>query len=265
MLLLLHGSGKTAVLVERIIHKILYENVNIDELLVVTFTNAAASEMRQRILDAIYNYLEEHPEDIKMQEQIVRMAKSNICTIHSFCLDVIRNYFYEIGISPNIRIGNQSEMELLQRQVLEDIFEEKYEKEEESFLLLIDTYTNYRGDDPLKELILNIVKTIRSNPFPEEWLFEAVEDFHTEGISEDFGTSKWGKILLQEIKEELEVCLLELELIKIQLSKFLELDKFTKTIEHDIQMLNQMKRHLNCWDEAYEMATTMKWETWPRD
>ncbi len=239
--------------------------MNIDELLVVTFTNAAASEMRQRILDAIYNYLEEHPEDTKMQEQIVRMAKSNICTIHSFCLDVIRNYFYEIGISPNIRIGNQSEMELLQRQVLEDIFEEKYEKEEESFLLLIDTYTNYRGDDQLKELILNIVKTIRSNPFPEEWLFEAVEDFYTEGISEDFGTSKWGKILLQEIKEELEVCLLELELIKIQLSKFLELDKFTKTIEHDIQMLNQMKRHLNCWDEAYEMATTMKWETWPRD
>jgi ATP-dependent helicase/nuclease subunit A len=150
------GSGKTAVLVERIIHKILNENVNIDELLVVTFTNAAASEMRQRILDAIYEYLDEHPDDKRMQEQIVKMAKANICTIHSFCLDVIRNNFYEIGISPNIRIGNQSEVELLKLQVLEDLFEEKYEQEDKDFLMLIDAYTDYRGDEPLKELLLKI-------------------------------------------------------------------------------------------------------------
>ena len=148
------GSGKTAVLVERIIHKIIEEDVNIDELLVVTFTNAAASEMRQRILDAIYAYLEKHPENTKMQEQIMKMARANICTIHSFCLDVIRNHFYEIGISPNIRIGKPNEMELLKRQVLEALFEEKYEKEDEEFLQLIDTYTNYRGDEPLKELLL---------------------------------------------------------------------------------------------------------------
>ena len=119
---------------------ILEENVNIDELLVVTFTNAAASEMRGRILDAIYEYLDEYPEDVRMREQIVKMAKANICTIHSFCLDVIRNHFYEIGISPNIRIGKQSEIELLRRQVLEDLFEEKYENEDKEFLLLIDTY-----------------------------------------------------------------------------------------------------------------------------
>ena len=110
-----HGSGKTAVLVERIIHKIVEEKIDIDELLVVTFTNAAASETRQRILDAIYLYLEEHPEDKRMQKQILLLSKSHICTIHSFCLDVIKNHFYEIGISPNIRIGDQTEVELLKQ------------------------------------------------------------------------------------------------------------------------------------------------------
>lgn len=259
------GSGKTAVLVERIIHKILEEDVNIDELLVVTFTNAAASEMRQRILDAIYSYLEQHPENAKMQEQIMKMAKANICTIHSFCLDVIRNHFYEIGISPNIRIGKPNEMELLKRQILEDLFEEKYEKEDEEFLLLVDTYTNYRGDEPLKELVLRMLRNMNSNPFPEEWLLSAVEDFKSCKEIKDFGQTKWGKILLEEIQEELQMCLLELENIHSGLTKFYELDKFTKTIKQDISNLEQIRTNLNSWDKAYDMANMIKWETWPRD
>lgn len=243
---------------------ILEENVNIDELLVVTFTNAAASEMRGRILDAIYEYLDEHPEDVRMREQIVKMAKANICTIHSFCLDVIRNHFYEIGISPNIRIGQQSEMELLKRQVLEDLFEEKYENEDKEFLLLIDTYASYKGDDNLKELILNIIRNISSNPFPEEWLQNAVEEFN---IKEDIGfeKTKWGGIICNEAKEEIEMCILELENIEKELAKFYELDKFRKTIQDDIYKLEELKDSLNIWDNVVEIANTMKWETWPRD
>ena len=243
---------------------ILEENVNIDELLVVTFTNAAASEMRGRILDAIYEYLDEHPEDVRMREQIVNMAKANICTIHSFCLDVIRNHFYEIGISPNIRIGQQSEMELLRRQVLEDLFEEKYENEDKEFLLLIDTYASYKGDDNLKELILNIIRNISSNPFPEEWLQNAVEEFK---LKEDIGfeKTKWGGIICNEAKEEIEMCILELENIEKELAKFYELDKFRKTIQNDIYKLEELKDSLNIWDNVVEIANTMKWETWPRD
>lgn len=243
---------------------ILEENVNIDELLVVTFTNAAASEMRGRILDAIYEYLDEHPEDVRMREQIVKMAKANICTIHSFCLDVIRNHFYEIGISPNIRIGQQSEMELLRRQVLEDLFEEKYENEDKEFLLLIDTYASYKGDDNLKELILNIIRNISSNPFPEEWLQNAVEEFN---LKEDIGfeKTKWGGIICNEAKEEIEMCILELENIEKELAKFYELDKFRKTIKNDIYKLEELKHSLNIWDNVVKIANTMKWETWPRD
>ena len=98
------GSGKTAVLVERIINKVINDNIDIDKLLVVTFTNAAASEMRERILDAIYKKLEENPDSVNLQRQITLLNKASISTIHSFCLDVIRNNFYEIDISANFKM-----------------------------------------------------------------------------------------------------------------------------------------------------------------
>jgi ATP-dependent helicase/nuclease subunit A len=259
------GSGKTAVLVERIIHKILNENVNIDELLVVTFTNAAASEMRQRILDAIYEYLDEHPDDKRMQEQIVKMAKANICTIHSFCLDVIRNNFYEIGISPNIRIGNQSEVELLKLQVLEDLFEEKYEQEDKDFLMLIDAYTDYRGDEPLKELLLKITKDIGSNPFPEEWLNTAVQEFNIKDDTLDFSNTKWGQILLKEFNEETQMDIQELKSISNELKKYPELEKCSKIINGDIYMLEPLEKKDLTWDEVYNKANNIKWESWPKE
>lgn len=148
-------------MVERIINKIVNEKIDIDKILVVTFTNAAASEMRGRIMEAIYKYLDENPEDEHMQRQVILMGKSNICTIHSFCLEVIKNNFYEINVSPNFRIGDQTEIDLLKQDVLEDIFDEKYESENEEFINLINTYTNYRKDEELKDLILKIYRFIR--------------------------------------------------------------------------------------------------------
>ena len=118
------GSGKTAVLVERIINKIINENIDIDKLLVVTFTNASASEMRERVLNAIYKKMEENPENEKLQKQITLLNKSSICTIDSFCLDVVKNNFFEIDISPNFRIGDNTEIEILKQDVIEEIFEE---------------------------------------------------------------------------------------------------------------------------------------------
>ena len=132
------GSGKTAVLVERIINKVINEKIDIDKILVVTFTNAAASEMRQRILEAIYKKIDENPKDIHLQRQINLLNKSSICTIHSFCLDVIKNYFYEIDVSANFRIGDTAEIELLKEDVLEELFEEKYLNNDKEFIKLIN-------------------------------------------------------------------------------------------------------------------------------
>ncbi len=260
-----HGSGKTAVLVERIIHKIVEEKIDIDELLVVTFTNAAASETRQRILDAIYLYLEEHPEDKRMQKQILLLSKSHICTIHSFCLDVIKNYFYEIGISPNIRIGDQTEVELLKQEVLEELFYEKYENEDKEFIKLVETYSDYKGDEPLKEILLKIVRTICSNPFPKEWLEQMVEEFKPNNTKKDFIETKCGQVLKKEIQEQIIACKLELKAIKNRLAKFPELDKFENTINYDIEEFENMQKCITTWDEIYNLANQFKWQTWPRD
>ena len=149
--------------------------MDIDKILVVTFTNAAASEMRERILDAIYKKIEESPDDANLQKQVILLNKASICTIDSFCLDVIKNNFYEIDVSANTRIADGTEILLLKQEVLDDIFEEKYIENDKDFLDLIDTYTKYNRDEDLKDLILNIYTYIQASPFPEEWLEEKVK------------------------------------------------------------------------------------------
>ena len=169
------GSGKTTVLVERIIRKIINDKVDIDKILVVTFTNAAAAEMREKILEAIYKKIDENPDDKTLQRQVNLLNKSSICTIDSFCLDVIKNNFYEIDVSANTRVADGTEITLLKQEVLDDIFEEKYINGDKDFLNLIDIYTKYNKDEDLQNLILKIYNYIQTNPFPEEWLEEKIE------------------------------------------------------------------------------------------
>ena len=258
------GSGKTAVLVERIINKIINENIDIDKLLVVTFTNAAASEMRERVLNAIYEKLEDDPENKNLQRQITLLNKASICTIDSFCLDVVRNYFYELeNVSPNFRIGDTTEIELLKQEVIEELFEKKYEEENEDFTKLINTYTSYRDDTPLKEIILKIYNYIQSNPFPEKWLNEKIEMFNLTTYN-DFSNTIWGEELLKEIEEELIDDITTLQDIEENLSYDPELDKFQQTIRSDIDMLQALKNNLDNWDKAYEISQNISFITWPR-
>jgi ATP-dependent helicase/nuclease subunit A len=265
------GSGKTAVLVERIIHKIIDEKMDIDKMLVVTFTNAAASEMRERILDAIYKKIEENPEDIHMQRQITLLNKASICTIHSFCLDVIRNYFYEINIPANFQIGSSAEMELLKQETLEELLEEKYIKKDENFLKLIDTYASYRGDENLKDLILKIDSQIQSSPFPKDWLEEKVEMFNLKDkLEQDFSQTIWGKILLKELKEELTEAILKLEKIEANLRKYIELEKYANVILSDINEIEKIinvinRKDENAWNQIYEATKIKDFAKWPID
>lgn len=226
------GSGKTAVLVERIINKILKDKIDIDKILVVTFTNAAASEMRERILIAIDKKIEEEPENTFLQRQIILLSKANICTIHAFCLEVIRNNFYELDIPANIRIADSSEIELLKQDVIEDLFEEKYLNQDEGFIKLINTYTGYRDDDSLKEIILSLYKYIQSDPFPKDWIKEKVEMYKPNNNIEDFAQTPWGEILLKKFSDEVEDGILKLKNIEKEMLKFDELEKFTKVIRN---------------------------------
>ena len=261
-----HGSGKTAVLVERIIQKIIKDKIDIDKLLVVTFTNAAASEMRERVLEAIYKKLDENPNDSTLKKQILLLGKSNISTIHSFCLDIIKNNFFEVDLPNNFRIGNEEEIELLKQEVLEDLFEKLYEEENENFIELVNTYTDYRGDEQLKDIIFKIYRFIQSAPFPEEWLEEKVNEFKTSNDDKDFSKTNWGKILIKNIQEELMFCINSLKIVKEKTDKHVELEKYSLTLADDIKMLRDMYDETEKdWDSSVVKANEMRFKSWPSD
>ena len=218
--------------------------------------------MRERILDAIYKKLEENPESVNLQRQINLLNKANICTIHSFCLDVIRNNFYEIDIPSNFRIGDTTEIEMIKNDVIDEIFEEKYMENDEGFIKLIETYTDYRGDEKLQDIILGIYKYIQSNPFPEKWLEEKIEDFNID-TNEDFSNTIWGKIILQHLKDEINSMVIKLEKIRNDTLKFYELEKFSSVLQEDINNLKSI--NLSNWDIAYENMNSLSWTKWPVD
>lgn len=240
-------------MVERIIQKIIKDNVDIDKLLVVTFTNAAASEMRERVLDAIYKKLDEEPENFNLQKQINLISKANISTIHSFCLEVIRNNFFKIDVSPNFRIGNDEEMILMKQEVLDELFEEKYEEENEKFLKLVDTYCEYRDDDKLQNLVSKIYSFASSAAFPEEWLKEKLEELNIDLSAEkDFSETIWGKIIINELKEttkNVKDCIkAALEITKDEE----DLKEWTIGLEKSYENLRELNDLLSSsWDEAY--------------
>ena len=229
----------------------------------MTFTNAAASEMRERILNAIYKKIEEEPTNLRLQKQITLLNKSNICTIHSFCLDVIRNNFYEINISPNFRIGDTAEIELLKEEVLDELFEDLYLKEDEGFLKLLEIYTSYKDDEPLKDIVKSIYNFIQSAPFPEKWLAEKVKLFDIDIENTDFAETVWGKIILNNYKECIEENILGLKKIKKELEAENELEKFSQAIRLDIENLESLLVNLNSWDKSYELAKTFSFVRWP--
>ena len=252
-------------LVERIINKIINQKIDIDKLLIVTFTNAAAAEMRQRILEALYAKIEENPENENLQRQIILLNKANISTIHAFCLEVIKNYFYEINISSNFRIGDTQEIELLKQETLEEVFENLYEENSEDFINLVNTYGGYRDDIDLKELVLKIYNYSQSMPFPEEWINEAIEKFNLKDkIDQDFANTEWGQILVEYFKQEIISCIDELEKINEKLKYELELEKYYSVILEDIQNLKVLLKEENTWDDLYSNLSVLKFATWPR-
>ena len=198
------GSGKTAVLVERIIKMITDENnpIDIDKLLVVTFTNAAASEMRERVGDAIGKALDDNPENTHLQNQLVLLNKASITTIHSFCLEVIKSNFHKINLDPNFRIGDTTECNILKSEALEDVFEELYKERDQGFLNLVESYAEKRGDNELQNIILSIYSFAMASPYPNEWLIKSAEDFN---IDDDFRfeNSAWAKSILDTVRIEI--------------------------------------------------------------
>ena len=173
------GSGKTAVLVERIITMLTEEKnpISVDSLLIVTFTEAAAAEMKERIRGAIEKKLRECPDNEHLKQQATLIHNAQITTIHSFCLSVIRDHFHAIDIDPAFRIAEEGELKLLRQAVLDELLEDKYEEGESEFLDFVTAYGNGRSDKKIEELILNIYEFSRSYPDARGWLDHCVSAY----------------------------------------------------------------------------------------
>ena len=164
------GSGKTAVLVEHIIRKITAEDgTDVDRMVVVTFTKAAAAEMKQRIREALDAMLQENPGNERLIRQMTLIHNAPITTIDSFCLNIVRNYFTDIELDPGFRIADEGEMKLLENDIMEEMLEEYYASENQVFFDFVDAYGTGRDDTKIVDIILKLYRFARSYPWPEEW------------------------------------------------------------------------------------------------
>ncbi|WP_053361836.1 helicase-exonuclease AddAB subunit AddA [Bacillus sp. FJAT-27251] len=250
------GSGKTAVLVERIIKKIISEDapLDVDELLVVTFTNASAAEMRHRIGEALEKAIDSQPGSAHLRKQLSLLNRASISTLHSFCLEVIRKYYYLIDVDPGFRIADETEGQLLRDEVIDELFEEEYgRKDNLSFFRLVDTFTNDRSDEALKDIILELYDFSRSNPSPEGYL---------DSIASMYDTASYASIddlpFIQSLKLDLE---LQLQGAKRLLEQGLELTKLpngpapraANFLEDLVLVESLISAQQESWTALYEM------------
>lgn len=172
------GSGKTAVLVERIVNKITKEDgIDIDKLVVVTYTKAAAAEMKARIRNRLDDMLDKNESDVNLVRQIALVNNAQITTIDSFCLWIIKNHFSEINLDPGFHTADNGEITLLENDVMKDMLEEYYKKGEEDFINFVDAYGTGRSDANIEEIIKKLYGLARSNPWPQEWYEQALKTY----------------------------------------------------------------------------------------
>lgn len=233
------GSGKTTVLVERIIKLILNENEDIDKFLIVTFTNAAASGMRQKIHKALIKEMKVSDNKEHLSRQLNLLSRSHISTIHAFCIDVVRKNFHIIGIDPNFRIGDVNEVDILLQESIDEVLESYYAKRHPNFIQLVECFTGNRGDSELNEIIKDIYKFILSFPDPLPWLEEKIEML---SMSEyELENSIWVK----SVKNNLELLLEGAEEVLNSAVKLCNEDDgplpYSEAIEADLRNIQRLK------------------------
>lgn len=188
------GSGKTTVLVERVIRRLTDEQnpVDADRLLVVTFTKAAAAEMKQRISVELSKKMAADPQNRRLQRQQMLLPRAHISTVHGFCSSLLRENFHLLGISPQFTIAEDGDMAVLRQEALNEIMEEAYTKEDEGFTRLNALLSNGKNDKGLCDTVLRLYGFIQSHPFPDEWLNKQ-EEWYT--VNTSINDTPWGKTI----------------------------------------------------------------------
>lgn len=205
------GSGKTAVLVERIVELVSgsgcdsAQAVDIDRLLIVTFTNAAAAQMRERVTKALSDRVEAEPDNEHIKKQLMLIHNAKIMTIHSFCLYLIKNHFNDIGLDPDFRTADEGEMRLLKQEVLSELLEEQFSQKRQEFTDCVEYFAYDGREKRLEELIERLYTFSESYPFPEKWLRQHRMDYHVETF-EELVKTEWFAGMMQEISALLQEC-----------------------------------------------------------
>ena len=192
------GSGKTRVLVERLM-KYIEEGKDIDQFLVITFTNAAAAELRQRIASSIHERLAADPGNAQLRRNTYLVYKASICTIDAFCIDFLRQWGHLVDLDPDFRLCDQAESEELCQQALQEVLEKRYANiaQDSAFEALVDALAGERDDQTLEEVILDMHRRVQAQADPGRWLLERRADFDLpEGMSPE--DTVWGRVLLQD-------------------------------------------------------------------
>ncbi|MEC3883720.1 helicase-exonuclease AddAB subunit AddA [Halobacillus sp. HZG1] len=263
------GSGKTAVLVERIIQKLLHKDdpVDIDSLLVVTFTNAAAQEMRNRVGHALAKALEENPGSHHLKKQLSLLQNASISTLHSFCMEVVRRYAYLLDLDPGFRIADTVESDLIQQEVLEELFEDWYGKEGEEqqrFFDVVERFSSDRSDLDVEKLVLDLYTFATQNPWPDAWIDQMVEMYNVGQVESEMDLP-WLNLLKQEVKSQLKA-------METEARQVLDLTRepdgpyaYAETAESDLELIQQAKGALtHSWSEMQSFMGGQKFATLSR-
>lgn len=260
------GSGKTAVLVRRVIEKIQRQNISVDQLLVVTFTEAAASEMKQRIQSALQEAISESQATVEKNYfgyQLSRLPLANISTLHAFCARVIQRFFYLIDLDPNYRmLTDETETILLKEEVWDEIREASYENNSEIFYRLTENFSNDRDDQGLEDLILSLYSFARANADPEAWLDSLLALYQVTDISQ---SPFFAELLKPQMLNKLTGVANSYQKM-IDDSRAIEgLEKITTLAENEQQqIINLMEAIMeNRLDDAFETAQQLQFPTYP--
>lgn len=262
------GSGKTAVLVERVISRITNENnpTPADRMLIVTYTKLAAAEMKERVNKRLSELIKADPYNTHLRRQKLKLNNAHISTIHSFCSDLVREYFYILGVSKDFRIAEEGELEIIKNQAVKEVLDKQYERDDkENFINLVESFSGNKNDSNIEKVIFSLYEFLRSHPFPHQWLEEKLQYY---SFDKPLSQSVWAKVIFEYSINALNQALLICELNRgiLQNTDDFLAEVLTPVYESDVAKLSQILTEVENqnWDLVRNLLSGFKAVTMPR-
>ena len=255
------GSGKTAVLVQRVLDRVTdSENpCDVDSFLIVTFTKAAASEMRGKIADALTELAAKQPQNLRLRRQLMLVHRAKITTVHAFCMSLVKEHFHELGLPPEFRTADDSEQTAMQQEVLEEVLEAQYAVDGAGFSALVEAVSGGRDDRQLASLVLETFRNLQSSPKPKKELEQYRQKFVQE--FDRIANTDWGMALLQEADSRIQYSIAALEdaLDEMNGADVVQ-DKYEPVFAHDKQQAENLLALVRdgAWDAAVQLCAQLR-------